>query len=37
MDPSASERAKQSTVTKMKLYGMHNAFKTDIDSLKIDH
>ena len=39
-DPSVSERAKQSTATKMKqmkLYGMHNAFKTAIESGKTDH
>ena len=39
-DPSVSERAKQSTVTKMKqmkLYGMYNAFRTAIESGKTDH
>ena len=39
-DLSVSERAKQSTVTKMKqmkLYGMHNAFKIAIKSGKTDH
>ncbi|MFV8269963.1 hypothetical protein ACNQGP_08495 [Flavobacterium sp. GT2N3] len=39
-DPSVSEQAKQSTVTKMKqmkLYGIRNEFKTAVEIRKTDH